>query len=243
MCKGGPVPTDASGASGTRAAVVGDRGAPLRGEVVASLRRVGAEVVELAGTGGPGTHRGVDAGGVDLAERDAVLRWFDGAGRLDALVVVPAVDGGGPRPLAAMDDDEFARAWELPVLATLWCLQGGFRAFGGHPGRVVVVLPTTAMAGSGGAAVAAAAAEAQRLLAKSAARQWGPAGVTVNCVATGTAALGGRPLPGEGLGLARAALDLDLTAVGDLIVSLLGPGARALTGATLCADGGLWMAP
>ena len=55
-------------------------------------------------------------------------------------------------------------------------LHGGVR-------RIVVVVPTTAMSGGSHYVHTAAAAEAIRVLVKSAARQWGERGVTVNAVA------------------------------------------------------------
>lgn len=84
-----------------------------------------------------------------------------------------------------------------------------------------------------------------RLLAKSAARQWGAAGIRVNCLA---------PAPEHvPIGVASAELALSPPALGSagapeadlgpIAAWLLSDDAHFLTGATLCADGGVWMAP
>jgi len=185
----------------------------------------------------------------DLGDREGVRRAFaelaGALGGLDAYVHAPAVEPPPAAGLAGMDDSDFARAWEAPVLATLWCLQGAFAAFGGGPGSVVVVLPTLGMSGAPGLAATSAATEAQRVLAKSAARQWGGSGITVNCVAVEPRTFFGPGVAVAPVSLAPPALEgcADAASVAEVVAMLAGAGARALTGATLCADGGVWMAP
>ncbi|HEX4775709.1 MAG TPA: SDR family oxidoreductase, partial [Acidimicrobiia bacterium] len=87
--------------------------------------------------------------------------------------------------------------------------------------------------------------EGQRLLAKSAARQWGRYGITVNCVApapdlvvAGTAA-GAVSLAAPALGGPGDPRD-DL---GPVVTFLASDAGHFVTGVTVCADGGVWMAP
>ncbi|MEZ5270061.1 MAG: SDR family oxidoreductase [Microthrixaceae bacterium] len=113
----------------------------------------------------------------------------------------------------------------------------------GRAGRAVDLL-----GGEAGLAAWSAAAEAQRNLAKVAARRWGGAGVRVNVVSVPPALLGDDsdtemgprqrpdiPAPGE-----PAAT---VSAVADLVCMLVGPESRSLTGSTLVADGGSLMVP
>jgi NAD(P)-dependent dehydrogenase (short-subunit alcohol dehydrogenase family) len=197
-----------------------------------------------------------------LADAGAVVRELDiGEGTRDGLVaqwephgIVDIYVHTGPwarapraAPLVALDDEGFAEAFERPVLALLWSLRAGYTHLARPGGRVVLVVPTAAMAGAPGLAATAAAAEAQRQLAKSVARQWGSEGLAVNIVAADLAALApdGADLPA--VSLSPPALGPD--AVTDLagiarLVSLMASGeTAALTGATLSADGGIWMAP
>ena len=158
------------------------------------------------------------------------------------------------RPIAEVDDAHFEAVWEGTMEATLWLMQAAYGAFtrrsadGRTGGRIVVTVPTLAMEGSAGLVAYAAATEGQRLLVKSAARQWGPQGITVNCLAVAPALAGVAPVgvgPADH-GLAPPALgrvgDPELD-VGPALVFLLGDGGSFVTGATVCVDGGLWMAP
>jgi 3-oxoacyl-[acyl-carrier protein] reductase len=159
----------------------------------------------------------------------------------------PWADVGAPSPFAALEDAAFAAAFERPVLDLIASLRAGYTHLAKPGGRVVVVVPTAGMAGAPGLAATAAAAEAQRQLAKSVARQWGSEGLSVNVVAADLAALApgiaGLPavsLSPPALGTGAVA---DLGAIGRLVAVLASGEASALTGATLSADGGVWMAP
>jgi NAD(P)-dependent dehydrogenase (short-subunit alcohol dehydrogenase family) len=154
-------------------------------------------------------------------------------GPVDALVLdVLAPEAREPRPLADVDDARWGRVWEGTMRTTVAWFQAvfpGMRDAG--RGRIVVVTPTVSMSGAAGLAPLCAVVEAQRVLAKSTARQWGRHGITVNCLAT--------PTPGGAQALAPAALaGVD---VGAVLRFLLSDDAGSLTGATLCVDGGVWM--
>jgi NAD(P)-dependent dehydrogenase (short-subunit alcohol dehydrogenase family) len=154
-----------------------------------------------------------------------------------------------PRPIEEVDDERFHAIWEKGMSATIWCCQAALRAFrsGDGGGRIVLVTPTLSMSGASGLAPWCALVEGQRLLAKSAARQWGRYGVNVNCLAPAPElVLAPGSYNSEGISLAPAAMGGpgDPRAdVGPVLVALIGAGMRFVTGATICADGGVWMSP
>jgi NAD(P)-dependent dehydrogenase (short-subunit alcohol dehydrogenase family) len=218
------------------AAVVvgGDGGVGKR--VAAGLAGRGIDVSVVAGSAG--------SGAVEAACAQAAL-----AGSLTAVVhahVPPAALE--PRPLTDVPDDEWQALADEPVRSLLRTLQAARRHLGSG-GRIVVVVPTIALTGDAGLVALATAGEAQRVLAKSAARSWGGAGITVNAVAADRGALLGAAPAGDGPGVGG---NLDAAALppaegeDDVVATvalLLEPAAARLTGATLAADGGVVMAP
>ena len=135
-----------------------------------------------------------------------------------------------PRPLLSLDDDAVAATWEGAMRAALDALQAAYRD---GAKRIVLVLPTIGLSGAEGMALEAAVSEGLRALAKSAAKQWGADGVTVNCVLV-------RVLAAGQLSLAPPALDhLDVDAVVSLLID---DRARSITASTIVADGGVWTA-
>ncbi|HZR14528.1 MAG TPA: SDR family oxidoreductase [Acidimicrobiia bacterium] len=167
----------------------------------------------------------------------------------DVDVVVHAALPPGAAELLAFEevtDERWETVWERGMRTTLALLQGAFPAMRERGrGRFVFVSPTLSMSGAPGLVPLTAYVEGQRLLAKSAARQWGPYGITVNCVApapelavAGTAA-GAVSLAAPALGGPGDARD-DL---GPVVTFLASDAAHFVTGVTVCADGGVWMAP
>lgn len=149
-------------------------------------------------------------------------------------------------PLSETPDARFAEVWEAGMRSAIACLQAVHPHLRERGGRVVVVVPTLAMSGEEGLAPWAATAEGVRLLAKSLARQWGADHVTVNCVASSAEAMGGSDGDPSRTSLANVALEGSgslLHDVGPVVVFLAGSASAYLTGATLCLDGGVWMAP
>ena len=142
-------------------------------------------------------------------------------------------------PLVDVDDARFEHIWESGMRAAIACCQSAFLAFGGAGGRIVFVVPTVSMSGAPGLAPLCALLEGQRILAKSAARQWGPVGITVNVLAPALAGF-----DGDTISLAPPALGaVEAGDVGEVLVGLLAPEMRLVTGTTVGADGGIWMAP
>lgn len=150
-------------------------------------------------------------------------------------------------PLADLDEDRWEAIWEGTMRSSLLCCQAAFTQMAGRGGRIIFSTPTVSMSGAAGLVAYTAAVEGQRLLAKSAARQWGSQGITVNCVAPAPAAggvdeTGGRahlplnppPLGGPG--------DPE-TDLGPVVVFLASDAGHFVTGATISLDGGVWMAP
>jgi 3-oxoacyl-[acyl-carrier protein] reductase len=159
-----------------------------------------------------------------------------------ATVVVASIDSRSI-PFDQLTDEDFDLAWEQPMQAAIGAFQRAHRA--GHS-RVIAIVPTIGMSGAPTLAHAAATAEAVRVLAKSAARQWGADGITVNCIAVAPAHFGIDDSVVGPVSIAPAAL----ASVGDivsdivpLIRMLAADDAHHVTGATLTADGGVWMSP
>jgi 3-oxoacyl-[acyl-carrier protein] reductase len=195
--------------------------------------RLAGQVVYLIGAG-PELSGALTRAGARVVP---VAAAFDAGERPNA-VVYAALDPVAleARPLVDVDDVRFAAIWERGMRAAIACCQSAFRAFAGAGGRIVFVVPTVSMSGAAGLAPLCALLEGQRILAKSAARQWGPAGITVNVLAPALAGF-----DGDTISLAPPALGpID---VGEVLVGLLAPEMRDVTGTTVGADGGIWMAP
>lgn len=144
-------------------------------------------------------------------------------------------------------------AWRIAchdaIKALLAILQAAFTQMCARGGSVVVLAPALSLAGAERLVALTTALEGQRGLVKSAARQWGRHGLTVNWVAAAPAALSPLfehlPLPVKPdavrVALGRGpALDEGLAGVIDFLGSEAG---RAMTGTTVMADGGEWMVP
>ena len=148
-------------------------------------------------------------------------------------------------PLHEVDDDRWHAVWEEAMQASLFVMQAAYPRLRGRGGRIIVVTPTVSMSGAGGLVPYTTAVEGMRLLGKSAARQWGPDGITVNCLAPAPehAPIG---VDSISVSLAPPALggpgDAE-TDLGPTAVFLAGDAGRFVTGLTLSVDGGVWMAP
>lgn len=174
-----------------------------------------------------------------------------GAGPLDVAVYSPLDrDALTPRPLAEIDEDTFERWCERPIRDFLRWLQAIHPRIDERSGTVVLVAPTASQEGAAALVPYTTAVEAQRLLAKSAARQWAPAGITVVVVAPRLDALADDAGMLERSDALRTAPVLDApchdaAAVAEVVSVLVAAGRRArpLTGSTVAVDGGALMAP
>ena len=196
----------------------------------------------------------------------AVSTGFESRGDVEGAFATAADELGGPVvgvvhaavppgaydrvPFDAIDDDRWDAVWEGTLRAALFVLQAGhgqMRGADGGPGRgrFVFVTPTVAMSGAEQLVPYTTAIEGQRLLAKSAARQWGPDGITVNCVAPAPELV---PIGVDSMAVSLAPPALGRPGepeadLGPLVVHLLSDAGAFVTGVTICADGGVWMAP
>jgi len=180
-------------------------------------------------------------GGAEGAFADAVAAH----GPLDT-VVHALVDPAALVEASLADTDE--AAWdarcEALLRTALYCCQAAYVQLEQRGGRLVLVTPTVGLTGAAGLVPYATAVEGMRAMAKSAARQWGARGITVNCVAPPVelmtreareAAPGGRPA----LGRAPDAR----TDVAPVIAFLAAAPSHLVTGTTIAIDGGVVMAP
>lgn len=154
---------------------------------------------------------------------------------------------GGDALTAHAITEADAASWHLGCEAVLWqsvaALQAAHRTLSERGGSVVVITSTVGVSGAPHAAPLAAALEGTRAMAKSAARQWGKLGITVNCVAVPLDALVSSHA-GLTTFLPPAAIVRD-DLVGDVAATvefLAGPGAAGITGTTVTVDGGAVMA-
>jgi 3-oxoacyl-[acyl-carrier protein] reductase len=231
--------------------VGGDTGSGA--DLAAGLEDLGASVASLA----------VE----HLSGRGEVASHFvTAAQKLGALdgVVIASVSPSAPRRgvLVDLDRDEWRQRVELPLHRTLLCFQGALRSLRDVGGTVVLLVPTLSLVGADGSVPWATVTEGQRALAKAAARAWGPLGITVNCVAVpaalladaspGVAGADGAARDGaededrfDRSGQPRFALDAPgmRTDVAAVVHALCTPAWRAVTGATVAVDGGVWMNP
>jgi 3-oxoacyl-[acyl-carrier protein] reductase len=162
------------------------------------------------------------------------------AGHLDALIFAPWNPADAqPCALAELTDDAFAAAWQTTMDdATAACINARDRMPDG--GTIVLTTPTIGQSGASLYAHWSAAAEGVRVLAKSAARQWGAEGITVNAVAISPALALADPAAAGTTTLAPPAL---ATTVADTAAFIVGVCTlpRAATGQTITSDGGVWM--
>jgi len=221
------------------AAVTGGAGA-IGGAIAAGLRAAGHEVVIFDRDGDPP---------VNLAEPDearaaaaAVLARY---GRCDVLVHAAAAFDRAP--LADLDPPTWRRVQAVNVESAVWLAQAvapgmAERGFG----RIVFVVSDTIWDPPAGDLLAYVASKAALVgVARTLARSLGRDGITVNCVAPGLtptpAAVAGTPADAFAAVRARQAIGRDLTP-GDIAAAvsfLVSDAAGAVTGQTLCADGGL----
>lgn len=141
------------------------------------LNGVGALILDDGGAVG-------DALAVGLAKLGAKVARNADADDI-GLVVIPVTDPGGltPAPMAEMDEAEWIRRCEAPLNAMRLALQKAHAVLNRKGGRVFLLVPTIAMIGAADFAPFSAVGEGARSLAKAAARSWGAAGITVNCLA------------------------------------------------------------
>jgi 3-oxoacyl-[acyl-carrier protein] reductase len=213
------------------------------GALGAGLQALGESVV-LAPHGSPGTLGSLPTAADYVA--DVLATAEQASGQLAAAVLVstgPVMTQ--PGPLAQLLPEQWRQRVEEPLQQTMAFFQGAHRRLRVDGGYLVVVLPSFPLVGAAGFVPWAVVAEGQRPLAKAAARAWGPEGITVNCLAVPAALLGDEPeadRPGQPAPALGGPPDLE-SAVASVLASLVSGRWRAVTGATIAVDGGVWMTP
>lgn len=152
-------------------------------------------------------------------------------------------------PLAGMSEIEFDQS-DVALRATLYTFQAAHGQMASRGGAIVVVGPALALVGARQLVPLCTASEGQRSLVKSAARQWGHLGITVNWVGAAdgqyAADLAGKGPEVPELGPPACALGRAPQLAADIapvLAFIASRGGRCITGTTLNLDGGDWMTP
>jgi 3-oxoacyl-[acyl-carrier protein] reductase len=222
---------------GKRVVVTGAERDPGRG-LADALRDAGALVVGITE---PPFARRADA---DAAFAFAIDEHLGGPVDVVVHAAMPEV-AFAPIDFTEVDDARWEAVWEGAMRGMLFTLQAAFAQMVGRGGNIVVVTPTVAMSGAARLVPYTTAVEGQRLLAKSAARQWGPDGIRVNCLAVAPEHV---PIGVDSMSVSLAPPALGgpgdvVDDLGPIAVWLASDAAHFVTGVTVCADGGVWMAP
>jgi NAD(P)-dependent dehydrogenase (short-subunit alcohol dehydrogenase family) len=221
------------------AAVTGGAGA-IGGAIVSALRATGHTVAVLDRAGDPP---------VDLAEHSAVRQAaadvLQRRGRCDVLVhAAAAFDRGG---LSDLSPDGWRKVQAVNVESALWLAQSFVPGMSQNGfGRIVLIVSDTVWEPPAGDLLAYIASKAALIgIARTLARSLGRDAITVNCVAPGLtptpAAVGDTPPEAFDQVRSRQAIDRALAPedVAAVVAFLVGDGAGAITGQTVCTDGGL----
>ena len=180
---------------------------------------------------------------------ELVGRTLDAYGRIDGLVA-NAQSMITVSPLEAIDARGMDRVFHSGPYGTLWLMQAVLPTMKAQGrGRIVTMGSSMGNTGAPGYGPYAAAKEAVRSLTRTAAREWGPHGITVNCVCPASAAH--RLPPGDdedgerAQAFAQMYADQPLGRDGDpqadiapAVAFLLSDASQFLTGQTLMVDGG-----
>lgn len=241
-----------AGLSGLRVAVAVTGGA-LGGRLAAGLAGRGARVAFVCDHSGR-AQGDWDCIVADFSSRADLDRAFGEAdARLEGIDLV--IHAALPdlmmksQVIGEMEDEHWEAACEAALEASLHCLQAAHASLARRAGMVIQLGPAPALVGASGLVPLCTAAEAQRGLAKSAARQWGADGIRVNWISLAaevlspllaTADLAKKseaiPIP---LGR-RPDVENDVIA---MVESWVGAAGKHLTGVSLNLDGGEWMLP
>lgn len=153
--------------------------------VVAARRAETGEPVaaEVRERGVPGLCVETDVGDGDAVAR-CVERTVAELGRLDVMVH-NALQPPSPH---RVESASFERDWEPMSRTAVWgslhCARAAYPHLkAGGSGRLVLVASPAGVEGSAGLPLYGPVKGAQRAMAKSLAREWGPDGITVNCIA------------------------------------------------------------
>ncbi len=222
--------------------------------------------VAVSGLGwGPTLARGLEnAGAKVVLITDAEAQGFTSRTAVEAAFAAAAAQAGPadlvvhaaapaalrqPAALAEMSEAAFHVADDA-LRATLYTFQAAHGQMATRGGAIAVVGPALSLVGAKLLVALSTASEGQRTLVKSAARQWGKLGITVNWVAVAdeqyAAELMNRGPEVPELGPPPCALGRTPELATDIapVLAFMGSQAgRTITGASINLDGGNWMTP
>jgi len=186
----------------------------------------------------------------DVSRQDDVLQMVDAAigryGTVDILVN-NAQAMHARTPIAELTGAQVDVFWISGVKGTLWCMQAVYPIMKAKGyGRIINFVSSAGFRGEPGLADYNATKEGIRALTKTAAREWGREGITVNCIAPGALSKRGQEFiqrdPAE---FERRNAEKCLPRLGDpetdiapVAVFLASDESRFVTGQTMFADGG-----
>lgn len=228
------------GRKGARLALIARRPDPLEA-LSAELDAIGAEHFWTT---------------MNVADREATFDLVEQTvakfGRVDGLVA-NAQTFRPVTPLDEVTESDMNLLFDTGAKGTLWGMQAVFPHMRDQGwGRIVTMGSSSGMLAPVGYAPYSASNEAIRALTRSAAREWGPFGITVNCVCP--VSIGHRAPPDDDPARVASfnrtfqdqpiARDGDAdTDIGPVVAFLLSEDSRYVTGQTLMADGGALMRP
>ena len=188
----------------------------------------------------------------DVADRQRAFEVVDASmarfGRLDGLVC-NAQSFRPVTPLVEVTESDMDLLFDTGPKGALWLMQAAHPHFLARRwGRIVTMGTSMGLTGAPGYGPYAASNEAIRSLTRTAAREWGRDGITVNCVLPASA---GHRAPPAGSDPAREAAfaamyednpvgrDGDaIDDIGPVVAFLLSDASRYVTGQTVSVDGG-----
>jgi len=189
---------------------------------------------------------------VDVADREGALhlaeRTMAEFGGIDGLVL-NAQSFRPVTPLLDVTPDDLELLMQTGPAAALWHMQAVVPQMAevGH-GRIVTMGSALGITGGSGYGAYAASKEAIRSLTRTAATEWGPLGITVNCVLPASVAHRAPPADSDPERLAAFRAMYERNPVGrdgdaehdiaPLIAFLLSDASSYITGQTIAADGG-----
>jgi NAD(P)-dependent dehydrogenase (short-subunit alcohol dehydrogenase family) len=238
-----------SGTLTGRVAVVTGGEAGIGRALASGLAAAGATV----GVIGPGAEAAAPVDGVaatassSLATREEVAAAFDridsALGPVDLLVHAYSDPSAFVRqPIQDVDDATWDARCEAGIRSALFALQAAHGRMRDRGGRIVLLAGTVGQSGAQGLVPYSASVEGQRALAKSAARQWGRVGITVNIVCPAMDHLGGEAISLTHHVPALGGAGDPERDIAPVIAFLVSDAAGFVTGNTLRLDGGDWMA-
>ena len=199
------------------------------------------------------TALGVENLGVvcDIQEKDQidamVTKTVERFGRVDGLIN-NAQTFRPLAPMAEVDADDFDVFYRSGVKGTLWAMQAAYPHMKAQGfGRIVNFASSMGITGGSGFGAYNASKEAIRAITRTAAREWGAAGITVNAIAPAAATHhgeAGKQSEGYRIFIENCPMkrqgDPELD-IGPIAWFLCSDACRYLTGHTFMADGGAFM--